>query len=76
MRVCQFRHFGKSDRYDPSQAVIRKELALIFYRRVAGCQTRSCSTHPIHPSSLALIVIFAFSTLETGQPLLAFSAAF
>jgi hypothetical protein len=30
----------------------------------------------LYPSSLAVIVILALSTLETGQPLLAFSAAF
>jgi len=29
-----------------------------------------------YPSSLAVIVILALSTLETGQPLFAFSAAF
>src|SRR5580700_5055883 len=29
-----------------------------------------------YPSSLAFIVMFALSTLDTGQPLLAFSAAF
>ena len=29
-----------------------------------------------YPSSFAVIVIFALSTLETGHPLLAFSAAF
>ena len=38
MRVCQFRHFGKSVRGN-LQLPFRKGLQLIFYRGRAGCQT-------------------------------------
>ena len=37
---------------------------------------RLTTNDALHPSSFAVIVIFAFSSLDTGHPLLAFSAAF
>ena len=42
MRVCQFRHFGKSERGN-YLLPFRKERQVIFYRGSAGCQTRLCS---------------------------------
>ena len=37
---------------------------------------RPTANDAFYPSSFAVIVIFAFSSLDTGHPLLAFSAAF
>jgi hypothetical protein len=86
MRVCQFRHDGNMLQDDSCGPPLRRELRLIFYRRIAACQTFSelqiLDSKQVHqkpeayPSSFALIVIFAFSTFDTGQPLFAFSAAF
>jgi hypothetical protein len=41
MRVCQFRHFGKSDsvRRSLRAAFQERDYELIFYRGIAGCQT-------------------------------------
>jgi len=62
-----------------------------FERRAAGLRLRHLSSNAAltlgapkpeacrptrYPSSLAFIVMFALSTLDTGHPLLAFSAAF
>jgi nitrogen-specific signal transduction histidine kinase len=42
MRVCQFRHFGKSDwAANPRGLPVKEELRVIFYRGTADCQTTS-----------------------------------
>ena len=90
MRVCQFRHDGKSDLStgQPRGSLSGKNCTTILqaHRLLSNFAMRlmdsslgpeACGLQPeAYPSSFAVIVIFALSTFDTGQPLLAFSAAF
>jgi len=81
MRVCQFRHDGKwtyiaaTATRPPNQ----EDQHFLFYRHKAACQTtrkpEADSRKPPYPS-FAVIVIFAFSTFDTGHPFSAASAYF
>ena len=87
MRVCQFRHDGKSDSVTrrPLQGHLSGEnhkqystgasLAVKLRDQHDDTGLEPQKPEP-YPSSFAVIVILALSTLDTGQPLFAFSAAF
>jgi hypothetical protein len=76
MRVCQFRHDGKQCS-DPRRPPSRKEQ--LFYSTEERLPVKPQPRLPfisLYPSSFAVIVMLALRTLETGHPVLAFSAAF
>ena len=82
MRVCQFRHDGKWTCFAAaarSAAEFRKAHNIILQtrRRVSNSAAAGAagSRSPPYPS-FALIVIFAFSTFDTGHPFSAASAYF
>ena len=75
MRVCQFRHFGKSDWVTALAGHLSGKNDDFYFTEVSRTVQTWLPDQP-YPSSFAFIVIFALSTFETGQPALAFSAAF
>ena len=69
MRVCQFRHDGKNTGRRPSRAIRQEETTANILQAAAGC-------YQIYAANVAVMVMSAFNTFETGHPLLALSASF
>jgi hypothetical protein len=78
MRVCQFRHFGKWNAFESDcGSRLSKNARLLFYRAIRRSSNLRRTRFPVVAhASLAFIEIFAFSTLDTGQPFSAASAYF
>jgi hypothetical protein len=76
MRVCQFRHDGKSDFVTGQPADHFQERKNDITILQAHHRLSNLGAPDAYPSNFAVIVIFAFRTFDTGHPLLALSAAF
>ncbi len=74
MRVCQFRHDGNSCSESRRQAAAEctSETSILQGDRSLS----NLGPSDVYFARVAVIVIFAFNTFDTGHPALAFSAAF
>jgi hypothetical protein len=75
MRVCQFRHDGKWTCVAAAATKAAVSGRLLFYSTAPIPRVKLREPALVY-ASFAVIVIFAFSTFDTGHPFSAFSAHF